>query len=79
MEQFEPYDFLITPPLKLRYPPLTQFEHNNFANMVAHKGHPLTLEFQTFSMNFTRNQVSLLRFHPAHMPDFHIVYSELTE
>ena len=28
------------------------------------------LAFQTFSVNFTWNQVSLLRFHPAHRPDF---------
>ena len=31
VDKFEPYDFLITPPLKLRYSPLTQFEHENLA------------------------------------------------
>ena len=31
VEKCEPYDFLITTPLKLRYPTLTQFEHENLA------------------------------------------------
>ena len=32
-----------------------------------------------FSRHFTWNQASLLRFHPAHISDFHIIYSESTE
>ena len=37
LEQFEPYDFLITPPLNFRFPPLTQYGQKNSPNDVMYR------------------------------------------